>query len=159
MSQKALSRWLYAIIILVALCMAAVYTVIVPSPHLGILGEAYASSPLRVPFMIFFALTALPIIPALIYAWLIARNIGLDNSFSKANASHLRAISILAAVDGVYYLIGNLVFFLIAWGEADIPYLQIVLALFAFIVSVAAAALSHLVLKAAELQEQSDLTI
>lgn len=159
MSQKALSRWLFAIIILVAVCMAAIYLVIVPSPHLGILGEAYAVSPLRLPFVIFFCLTALPIALALVYAWLIARNIGLDNSFSKANASHLRAISILAAVDGVYYLIGNLIFFLIAWGKADIPYLQIVLALFALIVSVAAAALSHLVLKAAELQEQSDLTI
>ena len=110
MSQKALSRWLFAIIILVAVCMAAIYLVIVPSPHLGILGEAYAASPLRLPFVIFFCLTALPIALALVYAWLIARNIGLDNSFSKANASHLRAISILAAVDGVYYLIGNLVF-------------------------------------------------
>lgn len=158
MSQKALSRWLYAIILLVAVCMAAVY-IIIPSASLRPAGEPYADALQSLPHTIFFALTALPVAAALVYAWLIARNIGRDQSFSAANARHLRAISFLAAADGTYYLAGTLIFTLLSGGVPAVPFVQILLALFAYVVSVAAAALSHLVLKAAALQEQSDLTI
>lgn len=159
MSQKALSRWLYAIILLVAVCMAAVYGIIIPSASLRPAGEPYADALQSLPHTVFFALTALPVAAALVYAWLIARNIGRDLSFSAANARHLRAISFLAAADGTYYLAGTLIFTLLSGGVSAVPFVQILLALFAYVVSVAAAALSHLVLKAAALQEQSDLTI
>ncbi|MBR5743491.1 MAG: DUF2975 domain-containing protein, partial [Clostridia bacterium] len=89
----------------------------------------------------------------------VARNIGMDRSFSTANARHMTVISILSAADGGYYLILSLVFFFLIPREAEALLAPAVIVALAAVGSVTAAAISHLVQKAAKLQEENDLTI
>ena len=75
------------------------------------------------------------------------------------NARALRAIAFLAAGDAAFFFLGNVVFLFLNMSHPGVV-LASLLGVFAGVaVAIAAAALSHLVRKAAELQEQSDFTI
>jgi len=159
MSQKSLSRFVKAIIILALCCAAVVYLVLLPARGNELFGNAPSGAGMRPVWLTLEALTAIPVLWALVHAWMVARNIGLDRSFSEANAGHLKVVSILAAVDGGYYLLLSLVFFFIVPRDAVTLLAPAVLVMLAAAGSVTAAALSHLVQKAARLQEENDLTI
>ena len=95
----------------------------------------------------------------LFIAYRIADNIGKDLSFTNENAKLLKWISTLAMIDSTYLMIGNIVLIII---DAMNVMSFIILFMFVFLgvaISIVAAALSHLVTKAALLQSQSDLTI
>ena len=158
MSQKSLSRFVKAIIILALCCAAVVYLVLLPARGTGLFRDSSAAG-FKPVWLTLEALTAVPGLWALVHAWMVARNIGLDRSFSEANAGHLKVISILAAVDGGYYLLLSLVFFFLVPRDAATLLAPAVLVMLAAAGSVTAAALSHLVQKAARLQEENDLTI
>jgi hypothetical protein len=104
-------------------------------------------------------MTAIPCYIALVLAWRIASNIGADKSFSLANASLFKWISILAAADSAFFFVGNIVLWLLNMNHPGIVVFSLLVVFAGVAVAVAAAALSHLVVKAADLQEQSDWTI
>ncbi|MBQ1519868.1 MAG: hypothetical protein IIZ56_00185 [Clostridia bacterium] len=79
MSQKTLSILLKTVIIGVALCLAAVYAWIIPevgAPLAEAGGGEFAH--LYGPWLVIIELTALPVLAALVLAWIIANNIGHD---------------------------------------------------------------------------------
>lgn len=82
-----------------------------------------------------------------------------DRSFSNENAKYLKWISWLAAGDGIFFFIGNVVLLFINMSHPGVALFSLIVVFAGVAVAVAAAALSHLVKKAAALQEQSDLTI
>ena len=159
MEQKALSRWLKAVLIGVGLCGLIVYGAILPICGLSILGQNPDMADRFWPWLIFLWVTALPCFTALVFGWRIAANIGRDRSFSDDNARLLKRIALLAAGDTVYFFAGNLVLLFANMSHPGMVLLSLVVVFAGVAVAVAAAALSHLVLKAALLQEQSDLTI
>ena len=159
MEQKTLSRWLKVILVGVGLCGLVVYGAVLPLCGQSILGANPDMADRYWPWLIFLWATGVPCYIALFIGWRIAANIGRDRSFSEDNALHLKRIALLAAGDTVFFFVGN-----IALLFANMSHPGVVLGSFLVVfagvaVSVAAAALSHLVLKAALLQEQSDLTI
>lgn len=160
MDQKKLSVWLKVLIVGAVLCCAAVYAFIVPELGKSLVklgGEEFEK--FYLPWYLFVLGTALPIAAAAVLAWLIADNIGRDRSFSRQNAKYLSVISILAAVDAAYFLIGNIVLTLLGMNHPGL-FLASLLPIFAgAAISVVAAALSHYALKGAKLQEDQDLTI
>ena len=109
--------------------------------------------------MIFLWVTAVPCYAALLMGWKIAANIGLDRSFSQENARLLQIIAGLAAGDTAYFFAGNIVMFFMNMNHPGIFLLSLLICFAGISVTVAAVCLSHLVYKAADLQEQSDLTI
>ena len=160
MKQTTLSKWLKMIIIGVGICGLIVYGVVVP-----MLGEAMADylqgefDYCYLPWLIFIWITAIPCYLALVYAWKIASNIGQDKSFTWANAKYLKWISILAVTDAAFFFVGNIVYWLIGLNHPGIVVFSLLVVFAGVAVAIASAALSHLVLKAEVLQEQSDLTI
>lgn len=96
---------------------------------------------------------------ALYLAWKIFGNIEKDHAFTTENAEYMGRISFLAAADAVVLLVGNVLFLLIGMNHPGILLLCFVVTLIGIGFSVAAAALSHLIRKAADLQDQSDWTI
>ncbi|MBO6060866.1 MAG: DUF2975 domain-containing protein [Clostridia bacterium] len=161
MKQKTLVLLLKAVIIGVAVCAALVYCLIVPE-----LGESLANagdgefSHLYTPWLAVILLTAPPVGAALVLSWIVATNIGKDRSFCRQNARFLALISLLAGIDTVYFLLASAV--LMAVTKVGHPGVVLFILLVCFVgaaICVAAAALSHYAAKAAELQEQSDLTI
>ena len=160
MRQKALSNWLKFIIIGVGLCGLVVYLLVVP-----MLGQTVAAAEdgvfdhLYWPWLVLIWVTALPVYAALAFGWIIAVNIGKDRSFSVENARLLKWISGLAAADAAFFFLGNILYLFLDWSHPGVTLLSLIVVFVGVAISVAAAALSHLVMKAALLQEQEELTI
>ena len=89
----------------------------------------------------------------------IATNIGRDRSFSNENASLLKWISVLAAADAAFFFLGNVVMLLLDMSHPSVVLASFIIVFAGIAVAVISAVLSHLVKKAAVLQEESDLTI
>ena len=159
MEQKSLARWLKFIIIGVAICGALIYFCIIPECGRTMV-NAYPEFSFRYwPWLIFLWITAIPCYGVLIFGWQIATNIGKDKSFSMGNAKALKWISWLAIVDTIFFFVINVVYLFLDLSHPGVVLLSLIVVFAGVAVSVAAAALSHLVQKAAVLQEQSDLTI
>ena len=159
MDQKKLSAWLKGIVIGIGLCGAVVYFVILPTCGDSLRLSFPEFAAWHWPWMIFLWATAVPCYAALLMGWRIARNIGRDRSFSKENARLLQIAAWLAAVDTAFFFAGNIVLFFLNMNHPGIFLLSLLICFFGVAVTVAAVCLSHLVHKAADLQEQSDLTI
>lgn len=159
MNQKVLSKWLKLIIAGVGVCGIIIYAAVIPALGKAMVYKFPEFDSFLWYWLIFIWLTAIPCYFALIFAWKIAVNIGEDRSFSLINARLLKWISVLAAGDAAFFFAGNMIYMLLGMNHPSIVLLSLLVEFFGIAISVASAALSHLVMKAAELQEQSDLTI
>jgi len=111
------------------------------------------------PWLLFIWVSGIPCFMVLYYGWKVSTNIGNDQSFTDQNASLLKTISVLAALDAAFFFVGNIVLLFLNMSHPGVLIASFVIVFVGVAVSVAAAALSHLVKKAAVLQEQSDWTI
>ena len=172
MKQKELSILLRAVVILCCLVW------LVFANWFGrMLGIAVVEGAYVVAFPLLLCLMLLPPLVVFWDAWNIFTQIGKNNSFCLENARRLRRISFCALTDTVLdvvlliYGVAHRFRFVSQFAPDDVimaaldddMFLAVVKFLFvAFIgvaVTVAAAALSHLTLKAANLQDENDLTI
>ena len=159
MNQKKLAKWLKLIIFGVGICGAIIYFYIFPFWGRAIIAETPEFSYAYIPWLIFLWITAGPCYVVLICGWRIASEIEKDNSFSEVNARYLKIISYLAAGDCLLFFGGNIIFLFLHMNFAEIVLLSLIIVFFGVFISVISAALSHLVYKAAELEEESQLTI
>ena len=159
MEQKTLSKWLRIIIVGAGIFGLIVYFVIIPSYGVSMRTLYPEFSDRFWPWLIFIWLTAVPCYAALVFGWKIALNIRKDRSFSKENAQYLKWISVLAAIDSAYFFVGNIVLLFSNMSHPGITLFSLLIVFVGVAISVASAVVSHLVQKAAALQEQSDLTI
>ena len=156
MRQRALSKRLKVIIIGIAVCALSFYCAVLPYLCQKLLGAKGVSFVIE---MLYASISGIPCFIAMFLAYKIASNIGNNLSFTKKNADLLIKISNLAAIDTVYVFIGTLLLLFLVSADPMVIILSFVVIFAGLAISVAAAALSHLVLKAADLQDQSDLTI
>ena len=159
MEQKTLASWLKFILIGIGLCGLLLYAVILPVYGHDLV-ESYPEFENRyLPWLIFLWVSGVPCFVVLWLGWRVVSNIGMDRSFCLENAASLKRVSYLAGGDTAYFLTGNIVLLLLDMSHPGV-FLGSMLVCFAGIaVTVAAAALSHLVMKAALLQDQADLTV
>ena len=156
MTQAALAKRLKIIIFGVGIFGLVFYQVVIPYLCFELFGNTFDKMLLSI---VFLCGSGIPCYAVLFIAYRIADNIGKDLSFTNENAKLLKWISTLAMIDSTYLLIGNIVLIII---DAMSVMSFIILFMFVFlavVISIVAAALSHLVTKAALLQSQSDLTI
>ena len=157
MDQKKLAIWLKAIVVGCALCGLALFGFILPK-FLVYVSEEVPGTPYQA-WTAFMWVLAVPCYGVLVCVWRVAGRIGMNRSFSHENARALRAVALLAGLDAALLLAGSVVFWLMG---KSLPVLALASAFTCFAglaISVGAACLSHLVLKAAKLQEENDLTI
>ena len=159
MEQKALSRWMKVILIGVGVCGLVGAFVILPSFGQSLVADYPEFSGRYRPWLLFLLASGLPCYAALLFGWKIASNIGADKSFTNDNARYLKWISWLAAGDSVFFFGGNVILMLANMSHPSVALLSLLVVFAGVAATVASAALSHLVQKAAVLQEQSDLTI
>ena len=160
MKQSTLSKWLKAVILGVGICGLIVYFLVVPMMGKQIIAiEKSEFAHCYRPWLFFIWATGIPCFAALVFAWKIARNIGADRSFSMENAKYLQGIAMLAAADAAFFFAGNVVLLLLNMNHPGIVLFSLLIVFAGVAVSVASAALSHLVEKAVDLQVESDLTI
>ena len=159
MEQKHLSKWLKAILVGVAICGLIAYVFITPIYGLSLRSQYPEFSNRFWPWLLFIWVSGIPCFIVLCYAWRIATNIGNDQSFTEQNASLLKSISFLSALDAGFFFVGNMVLLLLNMSHPGVVIASLVIVFVGVAVAVVSAALSHLVKKAAALQEQSDWTI
>lgn len=160
MNQKNLSKWLKAIILGAVAAVLVIYGFVVPEFAGFLAGLRVHENPAFCGIWIaVISVTGLPILAALGLAWKIAKNIGEDRSFSMDNARALKTVFYLALGDAVYFFLANLVLFFCDLSHPGIFLISMIAVFAAVAVAVAMAALSHLVEKAAVLQDENDLTI
>ena len=159
MKQKSLSVWLKIIIIGVGICGLVCDLLVIPELGISAAGNDPALTRMYLPWLIFAWVCSLPCYAALVLSWLITRNIGRDRSFSLENARYMKYISVLAGGDTALFFIVDVIYFLLGMSHPGVLILSLLVVFIGVAVSVAAAVLSHLIAKAADLQDQSDLTI
>ena len=159
MEQKTLSRWLKCIIVGVGICGLMVFAAVVPMYAVSMRTMHPEFTNRFWSWLIFLWISGLPCFAALAMAWRIAANIGADRSFSVQNAGIFRQISWLAVGDACFFFAGNVLLLLLNMSHPSVVIASSGIAFAGVAVAVVSAVLSHLVKKAAALQEQSDLTI
>ena len=159
MKQKELSVWLRVTVVLIGAAVLFLGSVFLP--RLGY--EAAEMNPdtasLFWPCLLFLWATLLPVLAALVLAWLIFAEIGRDNSFCMANARRLRAISILALIDTLLYVVWIVMLGLLRVLHPGVLIGSVCIVFMGVGFTVGAAALSHLAQKAAALKDENDLVI
>lgn len=146
MKQKTLSIWLKFIILGCAFCGLMMYAIGVPTLGQSIVAlDSHTYAAYYLPWLIFIWLTAIPCYLVLIFAWKIARNIENDRSFCIENAGALKRISTLAVIDSVFFLLGNIVMFLLNMNHPSIVLFSLLIVFVGIAIAVTTTALSHLV--------------
>ena len=145
MKQKQLANLLKVMIIGVAICGGCVYGLVIP--------------PYGIAVMVATLVTLVPCYVALVYSWRIMSNIANDDSFTMENAKLLGKISSLARIDSVFLIAWSVLFFTLKITNLHILVISLLIVFLGIVVAAIFAALSHLVLRAADLQDQYDLTI
>ena len=159
MSQKGLANSLKAVMVGIGICGLIVYFNFIPACGKAILYNAPEYEYCYLPWLIFLWITAIPCYLVLICGYRIAVEIGRDNSFSIINARLLKYISGLAALDSVFLFAGSGIFYALGMSHGGLMLFCVLVVFGGIAVTVAAAALSHLVYKAAALKEETELTI
>ena len=71
----------------------------------------------------------------------------------------MKYVSYLAVADSAIFFFGNIVFLFLNMNHPGILLLSLLVTFGGILIAIAAAILSHLIMKAADIQEQNDLTI
>lgn len=159
MKQRNLSKWLKIVIVGVGLCGLVVCIHLLPFYGQSIATSNPEFSYCYWPWLIFLWVCAVPCYAALFCSWKIVSEIGKDNSFSVKNALYLKTISVLAASDTGFFFIGNFVLLFLNMNHPGVILLSLLIEFAGVCITVASAALSHLVLDAAQIKEENDLTV
>lgn len=159
MRQGEIAKWLKGITVVIAVMGAIFFLGLLP-----MLGKEMA---------VLYPEAAWLYIPALLYGWCIALfcyailfqfwkvcvEIGKDNSFSMENARAFKNISRIALMLGVIWFLGIVILTVLGFGHPGILLIMLAMVIINMILVILAAALSHLILKAYELKQETELTI
>ena len=156
MGRVGLVRTLKGVIIFLAV-MAAVCDLVIFPQRVQEAGGMYDMEWIVTPGIAAVSLSAIPVAIALALFWRICTEIGRDNSFCRRNARWLSGIGFCALLDTGYCAVGTVTIELLV--GSPIWILGMGVCMVGLAIALAAFLLSHLVLKAAELKDENDLTI
>lgn len=159
MNQKTLSLWLKLVLAGAAVCLLVIFVWVLPRGGSELVEQHPVFAEYGGAWVALLSVCAAICLAGIAVGWRIAVNIGRDRSFCLENAKSLGAIAVLSAADGILFFAGNAVYLACGMSHPSLFFRSLLPVFLAAAVSVVAAALSHLVRKAADLQEQDDLTI
>lgn len=159
MKQKELSRWLRLVVIIGWCACALLAWPIAPKLAQDAATEVPELAYLAWPCLAILWLGLIVVAIALWFGWRIFTEIGRDNSFCRENARRLTIISRLALTDTVLCILSIVLLLVLGALHPGVLLLMLLIAVVGAGIAVAAAALSHLTLKAAVMQEENDLTV
>lgn len=157
MKRVGLVRTLKGTILFLAAIVAVCYIDIFPHT-IQEMGRENANVDWLVrPGIVAVSVSVIPIAIALVLFWMICTEIGRDNSFCHKNARWLSAIGFCALIDTAYCAVGTLTLEILV--GSPVWLLGLGACVVGLAIALAAFLLSHLVLKAADLKSENDLTI
>ena len=159
MEQHRLIQWLKFLVIFAAGCGIVIDLGVLPGVGNWIVDLAPELGGYFWPWLVFLWILSVPCYMALWMAWKIFSNIEKDRAFTTENAECMRSVSVLAAADAVLLVVGNVVYLFLNMNHPGVLLAAFFIALLGIAAAIAAAMLSHLIRKAAKLQDESDWTI
>ncbi|MBQ8696539.1 MAG: DUF2975 domain-containing protein [Clostridia bacterium] len=159
MNQKSLAIWMKVVLTAMGIFGLALFAVAVPMKANEFIRQYSGFEPYYLPWVCLVCATGIPCYGVIVLGWRIASNIGRDRSFCRENASCLKWVSFLSAGDSALLFIGSAALWLCGMDHLGILFTSFLVVFIGIAISAAAAILSHLVAKAAVLQEENDLTI
>ena len=159
MKQDALAKWIKFVITGVGICGLIVYSVIMPRFGAYLVKQNTMLERNVLPWLVLIWVSAIPCYGVLILGWKVADNIRKDRTFSYDTAKYLKWVSYLAMGDSIFVLITHVIFLVLDMSAAAVMLVIIIVVFFGVSISVVAAAVSHLVIKAADIQEENELTV
>lgn len=159
MTQSEISKWLKAVTILLAVMGIIFFCIIVPILAVFSRQRYPELAFLFYPGLAYNFAIAVPCYGILYQFWKVCRQIGQNNSFSKENADSFVAMSRFAFFLMIEWFIGILFLAIGGWMKTGALVILIFGSFLSMIITIIAAALSHLVLKAYELRQENELTI
>ena len=159
MEHRKMVKWLKFLVIFVAICGLILCTVVIPVVGRELSGVSPELGRYFKPWVTFVWVLAIPCFAALVHAWMIFSNIEKNKAFSMENAKHMEKISYLAGADTIALISGNIVLLILNINHPSVFLVFLMIGIIGIGISVAAAVLSHLIQKAANLQDENDLTI
>lgn len=159
MKLRTLALLIRIILIGCAICGIALLVFVFPN-----IGQSFANaypefSGAYLPWMIFLCIAAVPCYTVVVMGFLIAKHIARDNAFSADNSRLLKGVAIAAAVDSVFFFIGNLVLLFLNMSHPGILLLSLIIVFIGAAICVASMVLSSLSARAADIQDENALTI
>lgn len=159
MEQHRLIKWLKFLVIFVAGCGMVMDLGVLPGVGSWMVDLAPEFGGYFWPWLIFLWILSVPCYMALWMAWKIFTDIEKDKAFTMENAKRMGNVSFLAAADAVLLVVGNVVYLILHMNHPGVLLASFFIALVGIAIAIAAAMLSHLIRKAARLQDESDWTI
>lgn len=155
MKHKTMANLLRAVIVLLVGCGLFMHIWWIPN----IVRDSYSLEFVTVEWVTLTSAALIPCYAVTVIAWLIADSISKEREFCHRNAALFRWVFGLALGDSALFLLASIVLY--ATGRAYIwcVFTALPLAALGICVAICAAVLSHLIDRAADLQEDSDLTI
>lgn len=159
MKQGEIAKWLKAITIVIGLMGAVFFLVLLPmmGKEMAVLYPEMAG--MYVPALLYGWCIAVFCYAILFQFWKVCVEIGRDNSFSMENAKAFKNISRISLMLGVLWFLGIIILVVLGLGHPGILILMLAMVIAHMILAVLAAALSHLILKAYEIKQETELTI
>ena len=159
MEQHRLIKWLKFLVIFAAGCGMVMELGVLPGVGSWMVDLAPEFGGYFWPWLIFLWILSVPCYMALWMAWKIFTDIEKDKAFTMENAKRMGNVSFLAAADAVLLVVGNAVYLILHMNHPGVLLASFFIALVGIAIAIAAAMLSHLIRKAARLQDESDWTI
>lgn len=160
MDKKSLEFWLKLVMIGLGVAGIIVYMIVLPffaKETFDYAGGVWKSA--FWSWMVFLWITAISCYVALFYGWRIAGRIGIGKSFSRQNATDMKKISMLALGDSAIFISGSILLLFFNINHPGILLMSIFIPIIGVSIAVAAMVLSHLIYKAALIEEEAELTI
>ena len=159
MEQHRLIKWLKFLVIFAAGCGIVIDLGVLPGVGSWMVDLAPEFGGYFWPWFAFLWILSIPCYMALWMAWKIFTDIEKDRAFTMENAERMGNISFLAAADAVILVVGNVLYLFLNMNHPGVLLAAFFIALVGIAIAAAAAMLSHLIRKAAKLQDESDWTI
>lgn len=156
MSVKTISRLLKFAIIGMGLCAFAVQG---SASLVFLASEEPLIHNMQIPWLIFIWTTAIPMAFALVFSWKTADNIGKGSSFCMKNAKNLHGIAMSSLADCIIMIAGNVILTIMNMIHPEVWILSFFIVAVGVAILIAAESLSQLIKQAAQLKEETDLTI
>lgn len=164
MGQKGLSNLMKLAIILTGFVGLVCFAYVIPKLDINWSGLYPEFAKVSVIWAVFLELLALPYYTVLVLGWTVAKGIGNDKSFTYINSSRIKIASYIVLITSLYFFAGTICFLNVYFVLANFNHPGMLLLSFLFlfcsvILGIGLAMVSHIVMKAAKLQEEADLTI
>ena len=159
MNMKKLARLLQLALIGAAMLGVAVFFWAVPmlGQEMADMYPEYAVA--YWPWQIFLWLCAIPCFLSLVPGWKVFGRLADKNAFCRENGEDMKTIAHLAFFDTVLFFVGNVVMVGFGWHHPGYMLMALVVCGCGVVIGVVAQVLGMLVLDAANLREENDLTI